>query len=76
MKEPTYETVHGEKITPRHYNGRNGAQVIDITSECDFCTGNVIKYAFRAGKKAGESRRDDLLKARWYLNKLLEEEGK
>lgn len=75
MKEIVYETVHGDKIAPRHYNGRNGAQVIDITSECDFCTGNVIKYVFRAGKKGGESRIDDLRKAKWYLDRLIEEEN-
>ena len=74
------ETVHGlriptdHKTNPSHYEGRDGTQVISLTESCGFCEGNVIKYTFRAGKKAGESRLDDLLKARWYLDRLIERE--
>lgn len=34
------------------------------------CTGNVIKYVWRWKRKNGV---DDLCKARWYLDKLIEE---
>ena len=46
----------------------NGAQVIDITQELMFAEGNVVKYVSRAGRKGGESRLDDLCKAKYYLD--------
>jgi hypothetical protein len=36
-------------------------------------TGNVVKYAARAGRKDGESRLDDLLKARWYIEQAIKQ---
>ena len=62
------------KTEPSHYDGANGARLIDITQNCDFVLGNVIKYAFRAGKKEGESSMDDLLKAKWYLTRAIQME--
>jgi hypothetical protein len=47
--------------------------VIDITKHLDFMTGNVVKYAARAGRKDGESRLDDLLKARWYIEQAIKQ---
>lgn len=38
-----------------------------------FCAGNVIKYVGRYDKKNGL---DDLYKARWYLERLIEEKEK
>lgn len=35
----------------------------------DFCIGNAFKYLFRCAKKG---KHEDLLKARWYLNKYKE----
>lgn len=35
------------------------------------CTGNVIKYVWRWSRKNGV---EDLCKARWYLDKLIESE--
>ena len=35
-----------------------------------YCKGNVIKYSFREKYKGGD---EDLQKARWYINKLLED---
>ena len=75
------ETVHGvktkvpDKTEPAHYDGANGSRLIDITSCCDFVTGNAIKYLFRAGRKSGESAMDDLRKARWYVEKAIEMES-
>lgn len=63
------------KTSPSHYVADNGTQVIDITSQCGFVEGNAIKYLFRAGKKEGESRLDDLLKAKWYIDYALRKEG-
>ena len=63
------------KTEPSHYDGANGSRLIDITSQCGFVEGNAIKYLFRAGKKEGESRLDDLLKAKWYVDYALRKEG-
>lgn len=38
-----------------------------------FCCGNVIKYLARAGKKDGNSRLQDLLKAKQYLEFEIED---
>lgn len=58
---------------PPHYalGWSNGAQVADITDHLDFMLGNVVKYACRAGRKKGASITDDLLKARWYLERKI-----
>jgi hypothetical protein len=59
------------KTSPRHYQLPNGFQVIDLTSQLDFCSGNVVKYVARAGNKTGESTLDDLRKAEYYLKRLI-----
>lgn len=58
---------------PPHYaqGWSNGAQVADITDHLDFMLGNVVKYACRAGRKKGATVADDLLKARWYLERKI-----
>lgn len=58
---------------PPHYTlgWSNGAQVADITDHLDFMLGNVVKYACRAGRKKGATVTDDLLKARWYLERKI-----
>lgn len=42
----------------------------------DFCSGNVVKYISRAGKKKGSDRLTDLKKARQYIDFLIESEVK
>lgn len=37
-----------------------------------FCRCNSFKYRFRAGNKPGVSAAEDLAKAHWYENKLIE----
>ena len=61
------------KTSPKHYQLPNGFQVIDLTSQLDFCSGNVVKYVARAGNKEGESVLDDLKKAEYYLKRLIDE---
>lgn len=39
-----------------------------------FCLGNVLKYIARAGRKDGNSRLQDLQKAKQYLEFEIEEE--
>ena len=55
------------KISPKHYQFGK-VQVIDLTQHLPFCEGNVVKYCARAGRKDGETRLDDLLKAKKYLD--------
>jgi hypothetical protein len=56
---------------PAHYQA-NGIEVIDIIENFDlnFNLGNTVKYVLRAGKKG--SKKEDLEKAVWYLNRELE----
>jgi hypothetical protein len=58
-----------DPINPDHYQFANGAQVIDITENMNFLKGNVIKYVCRAGRKNPETELEDLLKARFYLDR-------
>lgn len=37
-----------------------------------FHAGNVVKYTARAGHKPGAPALSDLLKARWYLERLIQ----
>ena len=66
-------TLEKEEITsPNHY--RNGkVEPLDyiIANELDFLEGNIVKYITRYTYKGGVN---DLLKARTYLEKLIERE--
>ena len=62
---------------PDHYQSKSGIEAIDVIEAfCDglngleaFCTGNAMKYLCRWKKKNGI---EDLKKAQWYLNRLIE----
>lgn len=69
-----------EKVNhPAHYAGR-GLECIDAiraaAADLDgfegFCAGNVMKYLWRFRQKNGV---EDLRKARWYLEALIDYEG-
>ena len=57
--------------SPQHYT-KGKIEVIDfiLDQQLDFISGNIIKYVCRARHKG--KLKEDLEKARWYLNKLLE----
>ena len=64
-----------DAINPDHYK-TGGMELIDVMfakmgdqSTKDFMWGSIIKYIFRFKKKNGLQ---DLEKAQWYLNKLIE----
>lgn len=61
---------------PAHYGGADNAyeaiKVIEAWN-LDFCLGNVVKYISRAGKKEGNSLIQDLEKAKWYLERRIQE---
>lgn len=58
------------KINPPHYQGDAVMKVIE-QFELNFALGSAVKYILRAGKKEGESELEDLMKARWYIERRL-----
>jgi hypothetical protein len=75
------ETASDPVDHPSHYTDGN-IEVIDFIADKGlvegFCKGNVIKYVSRAGKKASaklselDKEIQDLQKARWYLDYLIQ----
>ena len=64
------DTLMANNISPSYYQ-KGSIEVTDyITSnEMSFIEGNIIKYVTRYKNKSGIQ---DLRKARWYLDKLIE----
>jgi len=65
-----------DNINPDHYKF-GGIETFDYlkaklspTQLAGFCKGNIIKYVSRADHK---NKVEDLKKAKWYLDKLIEE---
>ena len=63
---------------PDHYN-MSGMETIDLLQESmgmtefeGYLKGNILKYVSRYRFKHAEDPVKDLLKAQWYLNKLIE----
>jgi hypothetical protein len=56
---------------PAHYT-KGGVEVIDFIDawDLDFYSAQIIKYVIRAPHK--NNQLDDLKKARWYLQRLIE----
>lgn len=59
---------------PAHYQGKHECidemiSLFGIDAVIGFCKCNVYKYRYRADKKNGE---EDLKKAEWYIDKLIE----
>lgn len=57
---------------PKHYTQYEGFEVIDVTSQLNFCLGNACKYILRADHKHNDNGITDLKKAVWYLNYEIE----
>jgi hypothetical protein len=87
-KQPMRKTTRAEKISkpgiyavpvdnvnsPAHYK-QGGIETIDFieAKELNYHLGNVVKYIARADHKG--NRHEDLLKARWYLNREIAKYG-
>lgn len=59
---------------PEHYGGKeNTYEAIKVIEAWDlnFHLGNVVKYISRAGKKDKTKLKEDLLKAKWYLERYI-----
>jgi hypothetical protein len=72
LPKPTIEK-EVDHIQPNHYKTEANIDVIDFCEMygLDFSLGNVIKYVCRAGKKDNNSTKQDLLKAKEYLERKL-----
>lgn len=74
-KDEVQEVKANDPINPNHYK-QGKVECIDciesatsnLTGFEGFCTGNAIKYLYRWKQKGG---RQDLLKSRWYINRML-----
>ena len=66
------EEKHDPVNRPKHYT-QGGIEVYDFikSNRFGYAQGNVVKYVSRFRYKGTPIQ--DLLKARWYLNKLIEE---
>lgn len=64
-----------DAISPAHFVGRTGMQVIDVIEEfeLDHHRANAVKYILRAAKKGKEH--EDIAKAVWYLLRRLVNHG-
>lgn len=62
------------KYDPAHYH-RGKIVVWDFIADqkLDFLLGNVVKYVCRAGHKKYEEEIDDLLKAKMYIEKAIQQ---
>jgi DNA-binding transcriptional MerR regulator len=58
---------------PRYYT-ESGIETIDVIEAwgLGYHLGNVVKYVSRAGKKDPGRTLEDLHKARWYLDRAIE----
>lgn len=65
--------VDDNKIIPDYYGNEIDVIKFVITNNLDFMQGNIIKYIVRYKNKNGL---EDLLKAKQYLDRLIEEEFK
>lgn len=61
-----------DETNPLHYRSHpSGIECIQVTEHMNFCLGNAMKYLWRAGLKPETSRKLDLLKAVWYIQREL-----
>lgn len=58
---------------PAHYNSHSsGVECYVIAQDFGYILGNAVKYIWRAGLKSPNAL-EDLKKARWYVNKRIEQ---
>ncbi len=66
-----------DKINPAHYKNKSIETIDCIQSQLSpeefkgYCKGNALKYISRSGLKMDNPELDDLLKAEWYLKRVL-----
>ena len=64
------KNMEEDKINPSYY--KKGIETTDyiVSHDMNYVEGNIIKYVTRYKEKNGLQ---DLLKAEWYLNRLIKE---
>ncbi len=78
INRATIELKKTEKVNhPAHYQGKHECidemiALFGVEAVKHFCMCNVYKYRYRAANKNGQ---EDLDKADWYMDKLMELEG-
>lgn len=70
MSDPSDAIDH-----PAHYGGDTTYEVIKVLEAwgLGFHLGNTVKYIARAGKKNPTKEVEDLKKARWYLDRKIQQ---
>lgn len=61
-----------DPVSPSHYQGDYVMRIIE-DFKLDFKRGTIVKYLLRAGSKPNDSMKQDLMKAKWYLDRLISE---
>jgi len=63
---------YDEIARPEHYVAAGGIEPFDFINSngLGYAVGNIIKYVFRYSRKNGVV---DLEKARWYIDRLIEQ---
>lgn len=62
--------IYVDPVNPPHYQGDYVMRIIE-DFKLDFLSGTIVKYILRAGRKIGASGLTDLKKARWYLDRKI-----
>ena len=63
-----------DKVNHPSYYAEGNIEVVDFIEDksLNFNLGNVVKYVSRAGKKSPDTYLQDLKKARWYLDREIQ----
>lgn len=67
------EAYKASVYEPAHYAQDGKPELIELLRGVEFRAGNVIKYVYRAGVKNEDTELEDLLKARFYLDDIINE---
>ena len=67
IEHPVHYKIPGKKECIEQMYEDYGMEVTAI-----FCLTNAYKYLYRAGLKPGEKESEDIAKARWYYNWIME----
>ena len=75
ISKPVVYKVPADNVNSPVHNQQGGIETIDFieAKELNYHLGNVVKYIARADHKG--NRHEDLLKARWYLNREIAKYG-
>lgn len=61
---------------PSYYQFHHPAyEMADITIRMPHALGSAMEYLYRAGNKPGNTSIDDLYKARWWIDRYIQEYG-